>query len=398
VSEYRFELPDVGEGLAEAAVSRWIVAEGQTVRRMEPIVELETAKSVVEIPSPVAGVLTRHGAREGESLDVGAVLAVIATADAAPAGPPASAPAPDRSAPRRAPASPSTRRLAARKGVDLAQVTATGPGGRILAADVEAHLAAPSTTTPTSTTSEPTPAAPAVRRTAGDGRDDVVSRLTPLRQTIATTLANAWSTVPLITDLRDVDAVGLVGARTSIAHELGRPVSYTALFARATVAALGRHPAFNASLDLDAGTMTQHGAVHLGIAVATPGGLSVAVVRDADLLSLPGLADEIARLADAARAGRLSPAEASGATFTVSSFGQFGGWYGTPLVVPPQVAIAGFGPIADKVVAHESTPAVRATLALSVSADHRLLDGADLSGFCSTLERLLADPVRLWAY
>jgi pyruvate/2-oxoglutarate dehydrogenase complex dihydrolipoamide acyltransferase (E2) component len=405
MSEQEFRLPDVGEGLADAAIVRWVVPEGGALVRMEAMVEIETAKSTVEIPSPIDGVLLRHGAGEGENLDVGAVLAII-DASAPVAGP-------ERAAARsRVPAAPIVRRRAVAAGVDLADVAATGPSGRVLAADLEAHLRGLTSATPGSTAA-PTPdsasttairssvasspvTAPTAARPAG--RDNRVEPLSKMRLGIATALQRAWSEVPLITDLRDVDALALTTARASLkAEQPDAPLTFTALFAYAALAALRAHPKLNASLDIAAATVTYHGGVHLGIAVSVPDGLAVGVVRDADTMSLRTLADRIADIADRARSGRLTVEETTGATFTVSSYGQFGGWYGTPLVVPPQVAIAGFGPIKDTVVPVDGVPGVRPTLPLSVSADHRLIDGAELSTFCSHIERILAEPIRMLA-
>lgn len=373
-TDYEFALPDVGEGLAEAAIVKWLVAETETVAEMQPIVEIETAKSLIEIPSPVSGVLVRHGAAEGEDLRVGATLAVISTSTPAAVAPtPAASPKTQRT---RAAAAPTVRRRAVELGIDLGSVTGTGPGGRVLMADLSAFATAPA---------EPRPPL-----------GDRVEKLSRMRAVIAGTLAAAWAEVPLITDLRDVDAVRLVDARASLAAENdGERAGYVAFFAAAAVAALRQYPQLNASIDFPAGTVTYHGAVHLGIAVSVPGGLTVAVVRDAQELSLLQLSAAVDSLSEKARGGRLSAEESTGATFTVSSFGKFGGWYGTPLVVPPQVAIAGFGPIKDRVVPWQGAPAIRATLPLSVSADHRLIDGALLSQFSSRLEELVSDPIRL---
>jgi pyruvate/2-oxoglutarate dehydrogenase complex dihydrolipoamide acyltransferase (E2) component len=398
MSEFEFRLPDVGEGLADAGIVRWLVAESETVSEMQPMVEVETAKSVVEIPSPMSGVLLRHGAAEGENLEVGDILAVIevvSEAEEAPRAPENGLPAhPDASAvpavqetshlaSRRTPAAPTVRRRATQLGIALDQVTGTGPGGRVLQSDLDRFESARVEgvrTTPTSVAAA----------------TDRVEKLSRMRSAIAESLSTAWAQVPLITDLRDVDAVGLVAARASLADEAeGLKIGYTAFFSSAVIAALRRFPDLNASLDATAGTVTYHGAINLGIAVSVPNGLSVAVVKDAGSLSLRELGATIDALAETARAGRLSESESTGATFTVSSFGKFGGWYGTPLVVPPQAAIAGFGPIKDRVVPWDGVPAIRATLAMSVSADHRLIDGELLSQFCSFVERMIGDPVRL---
>jgi len=406
MSDFTFLLPDVGEGLADAEIVRWLVDESQPVSFMDPLVEVETAKSIVEIPSPATGIVSRHGAAEGETLEVGAVLAVITGTesapghvDPAPAVPEAASTAPESSASReitapvtanastarRVPAAPTVRRRAAELGIDLQTVIGTGPAGRVLDADLDAALDA--SAAPTEAQNQEQLVRPAAGR---------VEKLSRMRSSIAGTLTTAWQQVPLITDMRDADAEGLTEARISLAQEMDQSrVSFTALFACVTTAALRRYPSFNASLDLAANTVTYHDRIDLGIAVSVPSGLSVAVVKDAGSLSLARLADEVDSLVELARNGRLTPAQSTGATFTVSSFGKFGGWYGTPLVVPPQVAIAGFGPIKDKVVPYEGVPAIRKTLAMSVSADHRLIDGAELSQFCSYIERLVANPVLL---
>jgi pyruvate dehydrogenase E2 component (dihydrolipoamide acetyltransferase) len=404
-----FRLPDVGEGLAEAEIVRWLVPEGAPVQRMAPMVEIETAKSTVEIPSPVTGLLLRHGAPEGSVIDVGAVLAVLAPADGAtrprvepgpvessPAAAPPAAPTPtsggaqEVTGRRRVPAAPTVRRLAVQLGVDITDVTGTGPAGRVLAQDVRAVVEAPTGSPVGGTVSSDAD-------TAGiAAAADRTEKLSPMRMAIMNRLTEAWSKVPLITDMRDVDATALTQARGSLSDELGgERVTFTALFAAVVTAALQRHPVLNASLDPDAGTVTYHASIDLGIAVALPDGLTVGVVRGCERLSLRELSRAISGVAEKARTGRLSAAESRGATFTLSSFGQFGGWYGTPLVLPPQVGIAGFGPIKDAVVAVDGRPEVRPTLPLSVSADHRLVDGAALSAFSSTIERLVAQPVRM---
>lgn len=382
-----FRLPDVGEGLAEAEIIRWLVPQGAPVERMAPIVEIETAKSTVEIPSPVTGLLLRHGAPEGSVIDVGSVLAVLSTAAAPPS---ISGPEPS-SVRRRVPAAPTVRRLAVELGIDIADVRGTGPAGRVLAQDVRNAGGAP---TPRSTAVQESVAP--LGGNAGAGPGDRTEKLSPMRVAIMHRLAEAWSKVPLITDLRDVDATALTEARRSLSDELsGERVTFTTLFAAVVTAALQRHPLLNASFDADASTVTYHSSIDLGIAVALPDGLTVGVVHGCERLSLRELSAAISRVADKARTGRLTAAESGGATFTLSSFGQFGGWYGTPLVVPPQVGIAGFGPVKDAVVAVDGRPEVRPTVPLSVSADHRLVDGAALSAFSSTVERLVAQPVRM---
>lgn len=395
MSLVEFRLPDVGEGLAEAVIVRWLANEGEPVTRMAPMIEIETAKSVVEIPSPVSGVMIRHAAAEGETIDIGAVLAVlreeaaagtgsVPTSPAGPLDPPVLAPV--RTAPPSAPqvaAAPTVRRKAYLHGIDLADVAASGPGGRVLMSDLNDHL--------TRTVQQPTQIAPS----RAGGR---TVPLSPLRSAIFDTLSRAWRDVPLITDMREADASGLQHAKAVLGPELpsGR-LTYTTLFCAVVVAALSRHPEFNASLDAEARAITYHDSVDLGLAISVPGGLMVGVVPAAETMPLRDLAAAVESMAERARTGKLAAEQLRDATITVSSFGAYGGWYGTPLVVPPQLAVTGFGPVQDRVVAVDGQPVVRPTVPLSVSADHRVIDGAELSTFCTAVERLLADPIRLLA-
>lgn len=418
MNDIHFALPDVGEGLAEALISRWFVAEGEPVARMDPMVEIETAKSAVEIPSPVDGIMVRHGAAAGDSLSVGSLLAVLESNDR-PAGGETPVTAVDTAqrhpGERRVRAAPTVRRRAHQAGVDLAAVTASGPGDRVLMSDLEAHLGAgelgPAQATlqdsvTAAATSTPAAEAPSATRVPhrsaahrGGGIQPARSeRLGSMRSAIFDTMTRAWASVPLITDIREVDATQLRDARAALREESGADrLTYTTLFCHIVIAALRRHPELNVLLDADARTLNYQEHVDLGVAVSVPGGLSVGVVRQAEQLSLGELADAIGSVSSRARDGQLSGADMTGATITVTSFGTHGGWFGTPLVIPPQVLIVGFGGIKDTVVPVDGVPAVRPTLPMSVSADHRVVDGAELSVFCSTVERFVTEPVRMVA-
>jgi pyruvate/2-oxoglutarate dehydrogenase complex dihydrolipoamide acyltransferase (E2) component len=433
--DIEFRLPDVGEGLAEATISAWLAAEGEPVTRMESMVEVETAKSSVEIPSPVTGVMLRHGAPASETLPVGALLAVLRVDDAEAANAGVGSSTADdpgdsdtASGPARAPlavaaaasyptaatvdrtastvpahepagvarrllmrAAPTVRRRAQQAGVNLADVPATGDGGRVLMADLERHLAA-ATSLRTGGDRDGT------RAPRGHGiQSERAQTLSPMRTAIVESLTAAWSTVPLITDLREVDATELTRLRTILRDEIGTEsrFTYTALFCTVVIAALRRHPEFNIWFDADSRTVTYKEHIDLGVAVSVPGGLSVGVVHGAESLPTGELAAAINDLAGRARAGRLSRSDMSGATVTVTSFGTHGGWFGTPLVIPPQALIVGIGGIRDRAVAVDGKAAVRPVAPLSVSADHRVIDGAELSTFCSTLERLIVEPARM---
>ena len=408
-----FRLPDIGEGLGEGEIVAWRVDVGDRVARDQVIAEVQTDKSVVELPSPAAGVVTELGGNPGDVLPVGAVLMVLTTEAPAEAGAPAAEPAEPVEAPvaerveapvaeaahsagtaRRVLASPATRKLALQLGVDLAGVRGSGPGGRVTKEDVEAvaAAAAPEATAPEATAPEATEAAPVTQP-----QDVEVVPLRGLRRRIAQTMTQSWRQIPHITDFRELDATELVRARSLLRDRLGPELTYLPLFVAAAAAALRRHPALNASLDLEAETITYHRRCHVGIATATDDGLIVPVLHDADRKSLVEIGRELSTLAQAARSRTISPGQASGGTFTITNIGSYGAWLGTPIIRPPEAAIAGFGRIRDAVVPVGGVPAVRPVLPMVVAADHRLVDGDVLGGFAGDLAALLADPVLLLA-
>jgi pyruvate dehydrogenase E2 component (dihydrolipoamide acetyltransferase) len=406
-----FRLPDVGEGIATAEIIAWQVSEGDHVTEHQDLVEIQTDKATVVIPCPATGVVTRLCGEEGDTVDVGTLLAVIdaagdgggaavpragaaAPAAAAPAGAASAAAAPPPASRLQLPlAAPTTRRLARELGVALAGVEGSGPHGRILREDVE-RAAAPAAPAPASR--PPAAAAPAV---AGD-----VVPLRGIRRTIAHTLTRAWLEVPRIVDYREVDATALLHARASLRQRaldrgderLAKALTPTPFVVRAAVIAAREHPYVNASIDLEREEITLHRHYNVGIATAGPDGLTVPVAHDADRRSLADLALEIVELATAARERRLRPDQLAGPTITVNNFGALGTWMGTPIVRPPEVANIGVGAIRDQVVAVEGAPVVRPTLVLSTAGDHRVLDGDTLAAFVTTLARLLEDPILLF--
>jgi pyruvate/2-oxoglutarate dehydrogenase complex dihydrolipoamide acyltransferase (E2) component len=442
MSELEFRLPDVGEGLDSGEIVEWHVEPGSRVSRDQVLVDVETDKSLVELPSPVDGVVVRLGGDVGDVLEVGAVLIVLQpdqrpssrkpgpaagspAAEPAPAPEPASASAsipaeapvaalPDppaavdggRPAGRRALASPATRKLALELGVDLSAVTGSGPGGRISNDDVRsfadrpAGAAAPAE--PAAEAPEPggSPTVPAAEpETVVATLADETVPLRGLRRQIAKTMSRSWREVPHITDFREVDATALVAARNVLRRRAekvnGTPFTFLPLLVKAVVATLAEHPKFNASVDMDAETITYHGRRNIGLATATDAGLIVPVLKDADTRSLADIASQIELLANAARSRTVTTDQTSQGTFTITNFGSFGGWIATPIIRPPEAAIAGFGRIRDAVVAVDGVPVVRPTLPLSVSADHRLIDGDDMGGFLNTLSAYLEDPILL---
>jgi pyruvate dehydrogenase E2 component (dihydrolipoamide acetyltransferase) len=403
VTSLEFRMPDVGEGIATAEIIAWRVAEGDHVTEHQDLVEIQTDKATVVIPCPATGVVTQLCGEVGDTIDVGALLAVIdRTGDGA--GPPS------LSRLQLPLAAPTTRRLARELGVRLEGVAGSGPHGRILREDVEraaedgatapappAAAASPAAAAPPAAPAPPAAAAPAP--SPGE-----VIPLRGVRRTIAHTLTRAWQEVPRIVDYREVDATALVGARTSLRQRaldrgdeaLAKALTPTPLVVRAAVIAAQQHPYVNASIDLEREEITLHRHYNVGIATAGPDGLTVPVVHDADRRSLAEVALEIAELANAARERRLRPDQIAGATLTVNNFGSLGTWMGTPIVRPPEVVNVGVGAIREQVVAVEGAPVVRPTLVLSTAGDHRVLDGDTLAAFVNDVAYLLENPVLLF--
>lgn len=411
MSAYEFKLPDIGEGLGEGEIVRWHAAPGEAVTADQALVDVETDKAVVEIPAPVSGVLKLQGGQPGDVIPVGGLLAVIESdGETRVAAEPAAAPAPESSpsatllvaeveaapARRRTLASPATRKLAVELGVDLAAVTGSGERGRVTRDDVTAAagqggagVAAPP--------ARPG-AAPQVAPKVTPVGEDRVEPLKGLRRQVARTMTQSWREIPHISSMREIEADDLVAARDSLNEELaasGVRLTYLSLFVKAVVAALKQNPSFNASIDMEREEIVYRHRYNVGIGTATGDGLIVTVLHDADKLSLPETARRLDELARKGRERKVNLEELSGGTFTITNWGSYGGWLGSPLIRPPEVAIAGFGRIRDAVVAVDGVPAVRKLLPLVVATDHRVNDGEHLGSFIAALASYLSHPVRL---
>ena len=376
---HEFHLPDVGEGLTEAVIVHWHVAVGESVAQDGPLVEVETDKAVVDIPAPVGGVLLHQGAAAGDTLPVEALLAVIGDegevweAGTAPA--PAVTGAPDTAAPivgrlsdsaetvgsRRPGMLPKVRRLAEQLGVDPERVEGTGPGGRV----TEDDLRRAAGTAPT---------APAKAATGPERR----VKMSPTRKAIADNLARSWREIPHVTTYAQADAGPLLDARA----EAGKPPLEALLIAR-LVPLLQRFPDFNASVEGDEVVHKLH--YDVGVAVDTPEGLLVAVVKDADQRDVVGLGEEVVRLAGAARERKAKPDELRGQTFTVSNIGAVGGRYGTPIVPYGTTAILSVGRADPAPVVRDGEIVVGRELPLSLSYDHRAIDGSTGRAFMAAV-------------
>ena len=374
---YVFELPDIGEGLTEADIIRWHVPVGSAIEMDQVLVEVETAKAVVEIPSPAAGFVLHHGAGEGVTLTVGAVLAVIgedgeswrgdgggdsgAGVTAAQASDHAGSSAPLRSRGRRVQALPVVRKLAQEHGIDLSTITGTGTGGRITRSDVMA---------------------------AAEPKERV--RLSMLRRTISEHMSKSWREIPHVTIFHDVDATRLLAARRALAIRYERGIPMEALVVMALVPVLRRFREFNATLDGD--DLILHPSMDIGIAVDTADGLLVPVIPKAEGLGLLALVEAVSDLGRRGKARTLAAGELKGATFTVSNFGALGGGRGTPIIPYGTTGILVMGRAVDTPVARNGVVGIAPMMPLSLAFDHRVIDGGLGQRFVGMLVENLEEP------
>ena len=414
----RFNLPDVGEGLDQAEIVDLLVSQGDTVGRDQPLLLVLTDKAEVELPSPASGTIVRFAVAPGDIVEVGSLLVEIDDGKE-PAGPvpeppeePPGVEAPPAEAPVRsdgdgagvapiAPAlrpkaSPSTRRLAVELGVDLADVTGTGPGGRITADDVRSHG---EVAVPAAQPSAPSRQPPLPPKRAEPGVTYGSQPLRGIRRATAAAMTRSWSEIPHITGMNEIDATELLAARDRMRAAVGEDgprISALAIMIRAVAAALRAHPMTNAGVEPGGEAVTVHEVCNIGVAVATDHGLVVPVIEHADERGVLDLAAEIERLAETARHGRLSPEQLRGGTSTVTNYGSLGdAHYATPLIRPGEATIVGFGSVGLRPWVMDGEVVARPVLPIVVSADHRIIDGDVLNAFANQIKGDLTDPVRM---
>ena len=439
-------LPEMGESVTEGTVTRWLKAVGDDVALDEPLVEVSTDKVDTEIPSPVAGTLLEITVGEDQTIEVGAQLGVIGDPSAAPAAAPAKAPEPETApapkaaapAPAPAPPAPTTspnedapkgaaqqpaaqaipsarvpegtyvtpviRKLAADSGVDLGTVQGTGVGGRIRREDVvaaaeaaKAAAAAASAPAPAPAAAPAAPAAPAAKASSVPKPDANASaligttqKLPRIRQSIAKNMKFGLDTAAQLTTVMEVDVTRVAAlrarAKTAFAAREGVNLSFLPFFVKAALEGVKAYPVINSTLSDDIKEITYHGSVNLGIAVDTPRGLIVPVIKGADDLNIAGIARKIADLAKRTRDNKIGPDDLSGGTFTITNTGSVGALFDTPIFVPPQSAILGTGAIVRRPMVIKDGDgneviAIRSMCYLAMSYDHRNIDGADASRF-----------------
>ncbi|GHH14381.1 MULTISPECIES: 2-oxoglutarate dehydrogenase complex dihydrolipoyllysine-residue succinyltransferase [Sphingomonas] len=408
-------VPVLGESITEATLGEWLKQPGDKVAVDEPIASLETDKVSVEVPSPVAGVMGQHAVQVGDTVLVGAMIATIDAGEGAPATAAAPQPAvlqspaaeaqasPAATAGQQAPASdprdtpaalsPSVRRAVLEHGVDPATVKGTGKDGRLTKDDVAAAAASTPAPAPAPAAAPPVSASVA----ASTGRKEERVRMTRLRQTIAKRLKEAQNTAALLTTFNDVDMTAVIEARAKykdlFEKKHGVRLGFMGFFVKAACLALKDIPSVNASIEGD--EIVYHDYADISVAVSSPGGLVVPVVRDADQMSVAQVEKTIGDFGKRAKDGTLKMDEMKGGTFTISNGGVFGSLMSTPIINPPQAAVLGLHRIEDRAVVVNGQIVIRPMMYLALSYDHRLIDGREAVTFLVALKNAIEDPTRI---
>ena len=431
---FEFKLPDLAEGMVEGEVVNWLVEPGQAVDAEQPVVEMMTDKATVVISTPHAGSVLELSFQAGDIAPVGDTLFVLEVAgDAAakdeapapeksaptpveasapapaPAAAPQAAPAPQHTLPSvpRGPgktlATPATRRLAREMGVDIGLVNGSGPAGRVTKEDVKAFAAGGSSAPRSlgaSAPASPPASAPAPMpafkvRTPVAEESEERTKVRGLRRAIHDAMARSISTAAHFTYVDDVDCTNLVAARTRlkpVAESMGIRLNYLPFISKAALLALNTHPKMNAAMDDASGEIVFKHHRHLGIAAATDAGLTVPTIKHADRLTLLELAASINDLGNKARTNSLAPSEVGGSTFTITSLGKLGGMFATPIINHPELAILGIHRMEPRAVVRGGEVVVRQMMNISLSFDHRIIDGHEGAAFAEHIKRYLEDP------
>ncbi len=421
-----FKLPDLGEGMQEAEIRHWLVKPGDTVKLDQPMVEVETDKAVVEIPSPVAARIADIRVPEGKVAKLGEVLVVFDTGtatsttkatEASPAPASTSNAAPTQSsahapARTRVLAAPAVRKRAFELGIDLEQVPSSHPSGRVTMEDVQTYAervkhAAPALSPTPATTPTTTAQSNGAARTAPPSVEEKAAPTTPieerqpltgLRRRIAERMERSWRTIPHASAFDEIDGTELIALRQAlkpVAEQRGVRLTYMPLLVKLLIPVLKEFPLFNASLDEEKREIVYKRSYHIGIAADAPEGLLVPVLRNADQLTLIEIAKQLEHLIEAAQKRTLTLSEAGGSTFTLNNVGSFGGSGGAPIINYPEAAILLVGRMQEKAIVRNGAVLVRPMLPLVLSFDHRLIDGALAGKFLARFKELVEHPQRL---
>jgi pyruvate dehydrogenase E2 component (dihydrolipoamide acetyltransferase) len=408
---FEFRLPDIGEGVVEGEIVKWHVRPGQSVKEDDPLVEVMTDKATVMIPSPRKGTILECRGEEGGIVKVGAILLTLETADGAasaaaqktekkeaPKAEPqqkqsASATTQSESSKGRALATPALRKMAQDMGIDINAVNGSGPGGRITREDIVNFSSAPAKK------ESATPAAPPKFAVVGGSEKVEEIPFRGLRKKVAEKMTESKNHAVHYTYVDEVDVSQLVNLRNSLKDEAAAKkvkLTYLPFIIKALVEGLKKYPLLNSLLDEQNGKILVRHYYHMGIGVATPDGLTVVVVKNADQKSLFDLATEVDRLSEAARQNKVALDDLKGSTFTITSLGTMGGMFATPVINYPEVAIVGIHKIEQRPVVHEGQIVIRDRMYMSLSFDHRVVDGAVGAEFTQYVKRFLENPALLF--
>lgn len=425
-----FKLPDLGEGMQEAEIRRWLIQPGDTLKLDQPMVEVETDKAVVEIPSPIAGRVSAIRVQEGTVAKLGEVLVIFDTPGEtpAPARPTVSTPAaaspvvaPEQAsmqappngvaAQQRVLAAPAVRKRAFELGIELANVQSSHPSGRVTMDDLQKYVehaqqeSAASPPVASDRVPKPAPAlANGTRRPApvssGKQQREAEERqpLTGLRKRIAERMERSWRTIPHATAFDEIDGTELAALRQTlkpVAEQRGARLTYMPLLVKLLLPALKEFPIFNASLDEEKREIVYKRVYHIGIATDSPEGLLVPVLRDADQLTIMQIAEQLEHLIAGTQKRSLGLSEVSGSTFTLNNVGSFGGSSGTPIINYPETAILAVGRLQEKAIVQNGKIVARTMLPLALSFDHRVIDGALAGRFLARFRALVEQPQQL---
>lgn len=388
---YEFKLPDIGEGLHEAEIVRWFIQEGDEVAADQPIAEIQTDKAMVEMTTPVAGKVVALAGPEGMTVKVGEPLIILEQQKAAIAE---SRPAQQK---KRVIAAPSVRKRAREMGIPIEEVEGTGEGGRVTLADLERYAKARESTLE--------PVAPALEAAGRkmDRRHGITEHeeripIRGLRKKIAEKMVKSAYTAPHVTGMDEIDVTKLVEIRASLAKQLEAEaikLTYLPFVIKAVTRALKEYPLLNAAIDEETNEIVLKKQYHIGIATATKEGLVVPVIKHADQKSIHDLAVEIAELSEKARRHALRIDELQGSTFTITNTGANGGWFATPIINYPEVAILGIHAIKRKPVVIGEEIVIRDMMGMSLTFDHRVIDGEPAGRFMRAVSHILEHPEQL---
>ena len=421
---YIFKFPDIGEGLTEGIIIEWYVDKGTAVKVGQPLVKMETDKVVTDIPSPREGVIAARYGKVGETIHVGEILVEIEIAGEAAAEAPAtqpeqveekgagvvgtievasgnallpaseegteSKPAAASAERRKVLSTPVARAMAREMNIDINQVTGTGPAGRVMKSDIQ-NFHAPAAAYTTAATK-----APAARTAPGELIE--IRPMTQIRKSIARNMLRSKQSTAHMTLFEEPEVSKLVDARARYKEEYKKEnlsLTYLPFIIRAVVAALKRHPELNSEMDFEKGNIIYKNYYNIGIAVSTEDGLVVPVIRDADKLSIKDLSRAVAEIAVKARDRKLTLDDMKDGTFTITNYGALGGWFGVPVINYPQVGILGIGRINQQPVVADGEIKVGNVMPLSLSVDHRMVDGAEATEFLNDVAAGVSDPLAL---